>query len=130
MNEPLYSPKIQYRVLKGIKTEIDRARQNNKVFQLKIDNMPDLEISFYCRLLEKLGFITAMSLEDPTGTYTYPMGITTEGEQFLAEANKSFWELAEKIALLAFQQAIKVDLQPFVDFFHSVYTKYRQEKDS
>jgi hypothetical protein len=129
VSELLYSPKNQYRVLKAIKAEVDRTRQNNKVFLLKIDDMADLEISFYCRLLEELGFIKAMSLDDPTGTYTYPVGITSKGDDFLAEANKSFWEHAEKIALLAFQKAINLDLEPFVDFFRYACTKYQQEKD-
>jgi len=117
-------------VLTSIKAEVDRTSQNDKVFQLKFDDMSSLETSFYCRLLEKLGFITTHSLEDPTGTYTYPRGITTEGENALLEVNKSFWKYAEKLALMIFQQSVRVDLQPFVDFFQSAHRKYQIEKDS
>ncbi len=46
---------------------------------------------------------------------------------FLAEADKSFWDHAEKIALDAFQRAIGVDIGPFVDFFRSTLHKYRLE---
>ena len=130
MDEPPFSPKKMFRVLHAIRDETDRRRNIRKVFQLRFDDMSSLETSFYCRLLEEQGYITARSLDDPTGTYTYPKAITPAGKQLLDSTDVSFWEGAEKLVVGLLSATTKVNLEPFVAFFHAAYDTYQRNKET
>ena len=94
--------------------------------------MSSADISVSCQLLKELGFIETETWDDKRGTYHYPVRITAEGMKFLSEANKTFWELAEKVAIDALKNwtGVKFDIPSMVEFFKTAIRKYKQERAS
>ena len=128
MNTDVFSPMAQRRVLEEVNSKC--GYNGNKIVQLHIPDMSSKEISTSCQLLSELGFIETESWDDKRGPTYYPIRITTDGLKYLSETNKTFWELAEKIAIDAVKEwtGVKFDVRAMVDFFKTTIQKYKQER--
>ena len=128
MSINVFSPMSQRRVLEEVDSKC--GYEGNKITYLSIPDMSSEEISTSCHLLSELGFIETESWDDKRGRVYFPIRITPDGKKYLSESNKTFWDLAEKIAVDAVKEwtGVKFDVGAMIDFFKITIQKYKQER--